>query len=75
MCLGVVFGDIGTSPLYTEGEMFFPSMGKEGVPLTPRNIIGANSAMIWALFLIVGVLYCVFALRADHHGEGGVLAL
>lgn len=74
MCLGVVFGDIGTSPLYTEGEMFFPSVGV-GVPLTPRNIIGANSAMIWALFLIVGVLYCVLALRADHHGEGGVLAL
>ena len=74
ICLGVVFGDIGTSPLYTEGEMFFPSVG-EGVPLTARNIIGANSVMMWSLFLIVGLFYCVFALRADHHAEGGVLAL
>lgn len=54
--------------------MFFPSVGR-GVPLIPRNIIGANSAMVWSLFLIVGLFYCVFALRADHHGEGGVLAL
>ncbi|MBI4129072.1 KUP/HAK/KT family potassium transporter [Candidatus Peregrinibacteria bacterium] len=74
MSLGVVFGDIGTSPLYTEGEMFFPLMGA-GVPLTPAHIIGANSVMVWSLFLIVGVFYCMFALRADHHGEGGVLAL
>lgn len=45
MCLGVVFGDIGTSPLYTEGEIFFPNEG-EGLALTQESIIGANSAML-----------------------------
>ncbi len=74
MCLGVVFGDIGTSPLYTMGEMFYPEEG-HGVPIDKESVIGATSAMLWSLYLIVGICYCMFALSADHHGEGGVLAL
>ncbi len=79
MCTGVVFGDIGTSPLYTVGEMFYPTEPDgspgHGLPTDIDTVIGATSAMLWSLYLIVGIFYCVFALRADHHGEGGVMAL
>ncbi|MFA5203917.1 MAG: potassium transporter Kup [Lentisphaeria bacterium] len=67
--LGVVFGDIGTSPLYALRECF------NGLPVNPANVLGVLSLIIWSLVLIVCVKYLVFVLRADNHGEGGVLAL
>jgi KUP system potassium uptake protein len=70
--LGVVYGDIGTSPLYTMKEAFGPDYG-----LTPSvvNVYGILSLVFWAIVLVVVVKYLVFILRADNHGEGGVLAL
>jgi KUP system potassium uptake protein len=69
--LGVVYGDIGTSPLYTVRETFHHSYG-----LHPdvRNVYGILSLIVWALVLVVVVKYLVFILRADNRGEGGVLA-
>jgi len=68
----VVYGDIGTSPLYTVKEIFLPATG---VALTPDNLVGAVSSIVWALMLVVTLKYVVLVLRADHHGEGGGLAL
>ncbi len=70
--LGVVYGDIGTSPLYTIKEIFAPSTG---VPLNPETIIGAVSIVFWALMLVVTLKYVVLVLRADNRGEGGIVAL
>ncbi|MDE2369644.1 MAG: potassium transporter Kup [Burkholderiales bacterium] len=70
--LGVVYGDIGTSPLYTVAEIFRPATG---VALNQANLIGAISAVFWALMLIVTLKYVILILRADNHGEGGGLAL
>ncbi|MFH2012615.1 MAG: potassium transporter Kup [Pseudomonadota bacterium] len=70
--LGVVFGDIGTSPLYAIRECFH---GKYGIAVTNENILGVLSLMFWALFMIVTFKYLIFILRADNNGEGGVLAL
>ncbi len=70
--LGVVYGDIGTSPLYTFQEIFRPATG---VALDSQHITGAVSAIIWALMLVVMLKYVVLILRADNRGEGGVLAL
>jgi KUP system potassium uptake protein len=70
--LGVVYGDIGTSPLYTVKEIFAPHTG---VTLDATNIIGAISAVIWALMLVVSLKYVILILRADNRGEGGGLAL
>ncbi len=70
--IGVVYGDIGTSPLYTVKEIFAPATG---VPLDAAHIIGAVSAMFWALMMVVTFKYVFLVLRADNHGEGGVLAL
>ncbi|WP_310627605.1 potassium transporter Kup [Limnohabitans sp.] len=70
--IGVVYGDIGTSPLYTVKEVFLPATG---VALTPENLIGAVSAIFWALMLIVTLKYIILILRADNRGEGGALAL
>ncbi|HNW92980.1 MAG TPA: KUP/HAK/KT family potassium transporter [bacterium] len=72
VALGVVFGDIGTSPLYALKECV---SGAHGAAVTPANIFGVLSLIIWALLLIVAVKYVSFILRADHHGEGGILAL
>lgn len=69
--LGVVFGDIGTSPLYAIRECFH---GEYGIPVTHGNIWGVISLMFWALVLIVTVKYMTFILRADNQGEGGVMA-
>jgi KUP system potassium uptake protein len=70
--LGIVYGDVGTSPLYTMRETFSPEYG-----LTPNiaNVYGILSLVLWALILVVAVKYLVFILRADNRGEGGVLAL
>ena len=70
--LGVVYGDIGTSPLYTVKEIFAPHTG---VTLDATNIIGAVSAVLWALMLVVTLKYVILILRADNRGEGGGLAL
>jgi KUP system potassium uptake protein len=70
--LGVVYGDIGTSPLYTVKEIFAPATG---IALNPANIIGAISAIFWALMVVVTLKYVLLILRADNRGEGGGLAL
>jgi KUP system potassium uptake protein len=70
--IGVVYGDIGTSPLYTVKEIFLPATG---VALNATNLIGAVSVIFWALMLVVTLKYVVLILRADNHGEGGGLAL
>jgi len=70
--IGVVYGDIGTSPLYTIKAIFAP---ETGVTLTASNLIGAVSVVFWALMLVVTFKYVVLILRADNRGEGGALAL
>ena len=70
--IGVVYGDIGTSPLYTVKEIFAPATG---VALNAANLIGAVSVIFWALMLVVTLKYVTLILRADNRGEGGVLAL
>jgi KUP system potassium uptake protein len=70
--LGVVYGDIGTSPLYALKECFH---GAHGLPLTPANIQGVLSLIVWSLILVVSVKYLIFIMRADNRGEGGILAL
>ncbi|MES2547114.1 MAG: potassium transporter Kup [Pseudomonadota bacterium] len=71
--LGVVFGDIGTSPLYTMKEVF--SVGHHPLPLNAMNVYGILSLITWALILIVSVKYVAFIMRADNRGEGGIMAL
>ena len=70
--LGVVFGDIGTSPLYAFKEAFG---GEHALPLNEANVFGVLSLIFWAVMLIVSVKYVTFVLRFDNKGEGGVLAL
>jgi len=70
--LGVVFGDIGTSPLYTLKECFGHSYGLEP---TSGNILGILSLIIWAVIVVVSMKYVVFIMRADNKGEGGIMAL
>ena len=70
--LGVVYGDIGTSPLYALRECFKPAYG---ILPTPANILGVLSLILWSLILVVSVKYIVFILKADNRGEGGILAL
>jgi len=70
--LGVVYGDIGTSPLYALRECFKEAYG---ITPTPPNIIGVLSLILWSLILVVSIKYIVFILRADNRGEGGILAL
>src|SRR5688572_32798612 len=71
LALGVVYGDIGTSPMYALRECF----GPHGVPAEPENVFGVLSLVVWTLTLIVSVKYLMVILRADNHGEGGILAL
>lgn len=71
--LGVVFGDIGTSPLYTMKEVF--SAGTHPVPLNEANMFGILSLIVWALIMVVSVKYVAFIMRADNRGEGGIMAL
>lgn len=71
--LGVVFGDIGTSPLYTMKEVF--SAGHHPVPLNEANMFGILSLIVWALIMVVSVKYVAFIMRADNRGEGGIMAL
>ncbi len=70
--IGVVFGDIGTSPLYAVGEIFF---GHGGVRRTPESVRGCISLVLWTLTIVVALKYVILVLRADNDGEGGVFAL
>ncbi|MGZ8245031.1 potassium transporter Kup [Methylomagnum sp.] len=70
--LGVVFGDIGTSPLYTMKECFG---GSHAVPPTPENVLGILSLIFWAILIVISLKYVVFIMRADNKGEGGIMAL
>ncbi|HEY1080099.1 MAG TPA: potassium transporter Kup [Bdellovibrio sp.] len=69
--LGVVFGDIGTSPLYALRECF----GEYGLAPTPENVIGILSLIFWTLIIVICVKYMAFVMRADNKGEGGILSL
>ncbi|HZV54555.1 MAG TPA: potassium transporter Kup [Rhodocyclaceae bacterium] len=70
--MGVVYGDIGTSPLYTLKEVFG---GHHPVPVAPDNVLGILSLVFWALVIAVSLKYVVFIMRADNRGEGGIMAL
>jgi KUP system potassium uptake protein len=70
--LGVVYGDIGTSPLYALRECFH---SQHGVAATPDNILGILSLIFWSLVVVISLKYLVFVMRADNRGEGGILAL
>src|SRR5450432_4591870 len=69
--LGIVYGDLGTSPLYTLQTVVQATGGR----FTPASALGILSLVIWTLIITVSVKYCVFVMRADNHGEGGILAL
>jgi KUP system potassium uptake protein len=70
--MGVVYGDIGTSPLYTMKEVFSPATG---IPLDAIHLIGAVSVIFWGLMMVVTLKYVLLILRADNRGEGGIMAL
>ena len=70
--LGVVFGDIGTSPLYAFKACF---NGHHGLPPTPENVLGVLSLIFWSLCIVIGLKYATFVMRADNRGEGGIFAL
>ena len=70
--LGVIYGDIGTSPLYTMKECF---SGSHGVAVTPDNVLGILSLVFWSLMVVVSLKYVIFVLRADNKGEGGTFSL
>jgi K+ transporter len=71
LAIGVVYGDIGTSPLYALKEVF--AHGR--VPLTPDNILGILSLVFWTLTVVVTLKYVTLILRADNNGEGGLIAM
>jgi KUP system potassium uptake protein len=70
--LGVVYGDIGTSPLYAVRECFH---GQHASAPTPANVLGVMSLIVWSLLLVISLKYLVLIMRADNRGEGGILAL
>jgi KUP system potassium uptake protein len=70
--LGVVYGDVGTSPLYALRECFH---GAHSVPVTEANVLGVLSLVFWSLTIVISFKYLVYVMRADNEGEGGVLAL
>jgi KUP system potassium uptake protein len=70
--LGVVYGDIGTSPLYAAKETFNPD---HGIPLNTANVLGGLSAIFWALMIVVSLKYVILIMRASNKGEGGIMAL
>jgi KUP system potassium uptake protein len=71
LALGIVYGDLGTSPLYTL-QAIVQTMGNE---FTPSAALGSLSLIFWALVIVISIKYCIFVMRADNHGEGGILAL
>src|SRR4029079_5420635 len=71
LALGIVYGDIGTSPLYAAKETFNPD---HGIPFTAANVIGGVSAIFWTLMIVVSLKYVRIVLRAANRGEGGIMA-
>src|SRR5579871_4675689 len=69
--LGIVFGDLGTSPLYTLQTV----VQAAGGPFTPELGLGVLSLIVWTLIITISVKYCVFVMRADNQGEGGIFSL
>jgi KUP system potassium uptake protein len=72
LAIGVVYGDIGTSPLYAIKECF---KAEHGLVPNEANVLGVLSLIIWSLIIVVSIKYIVFIMRADNRGEGGELAL
>ena len=72
--LGVVFGDIGTSPIYTIQTVFNPG-DPHPVPISSDNVYGVVSTIFWSVMIIVTVTYIMLVMRADNDGEGGIMAL
>jgi KUP system potassium uptake protein len=70
--VGVVYGDIGTSPLYALRECFY---GSHSVPVTPENVLGVLSLIVYSLLIVISIKYIAIVMRADNQGEGGILAL
>ncbi len=70
--IGVVFGDIGTSPLYALQQCFSE---ENGLKVNAANVYGIASLVVWSLFIVVTIKYVLFVMRADNRGEGGILAL
>jgi KUP system potassium uptake protein len=70
--IGVVFGDLGTSPLYTFSEAF---SDQHGMPVTAFNVLGVLSLVLWTLLIVVALKYITFIMRADNKGEGGIMAM
>ncbi|MGH8190182.1 MAG: potassium transporter Kup, partial [Rhodanobacteraceae bacterium] len=70
--IGIVFGDLGTSPLYTMSEAF---SGEHGIAPDPFNILGVLSLVLWTLLIVVALKYITFIMRADNNGEGGIMAM
>ena len=71
--LGIVYGDIGTSPLYSVKEVF--GGAHHPVPITPDNVLGILSLFFWSLIIVVTIKYVGFIMRANNKGEGGIIAL
>ena len=72
-CMGVVFGDIGTSPLYTLNVATKAASSAGQVP--PQAVLGIVSLIFWSLIIVISIKYAILIMRADNHGEGGILAL
>src|ERR1700760_4263957 len=72
--LGIVFGDIGTSPIYTVQTVFNPS-DPHPVAISTDNVFGVVSLVFWSVMIIVTVTYVLLVMRADNDGEGGIMAL
>ncbi len=70
--IGIVFGDIGTSPLYTMSTVFDSA---NGLSLNPANLIGVISLILWSLMIVVSLKYVILIMRANNRGEGGIMAL
>lgn len=73
--LGVVYGDIGTSPLYAFRECFRASEASGHLLVNPANVLGVLSLITWSLLVVISVKYLLYVMRADNNGEGGILAL
>src|SRR5438552_3451979 len=72
LALGIVYGDIGTSPLYAVKETFNPD---HGIAFSAENVLGGVSAIFWSLMIVVTLKYVMLVLRASNRGEGGIMAL
>src|SRR3970282_2930292 len=72
LALGIVYGDIGTSPLYAVKETFAPG---HGIALNDASILGGLSTIFWILMIVVSLKYVTLVMRADNKGEGGIMAL